>query len=240
MYFGRALFISITTISKLRLKKQDWHIMILFASILAACAPQLVNSPTINECEELRTFYVINHGLHTGIAVNRKDLIDIVPALETDLDNGEYIEVGWGDERFYQARTVTPGLAIQAMLWPTSAVLHIVGIPDTPQRYFSGNEILELSVPQSGYERLLAYIAETFERTANGHITRLGPGLYGNSYFYRATGSFHTFNTCNTWVAKSIEITGYPITSDGIVRAENLLSQLRRGIDRDMQCFSIR
>lgn len=214
--------------------------MLIFASLLAACTAGLVNSTTINECEELRTFYIINHGIHTGIAVKRKDLTNIVSALENDLDSAEYIEVGWGDERFYQARTATLGLAIQAMLWPTSAVLHVVGIPDTPQRYFPGNEILEISVPQPGYEKLLAYIADTFERTDDGQTTRLGPGLYGNSHFYRAKGDFHAFNTCNTWVAESIETSGYPITSQGIIRAENLLSRLRRDIDMDMKCFSVR
>jgi len=221
-----------------------WHVragcMLIFASLLCACTTEPLNSPMINECEELRTFYVINHGLHTGIAVKRKDLTNILPSLENDLDDGKYVEVGWGDERFYQARTVTPGLVIQAMLWPTSAVLHLVGIPDTPQRYFPGNEILEISVPQPGYEKLLAYVAETFERTEDDHITRLGHGLYGNSHFYRAKGVFHTFNTCNTWVAKSIEISGYPITSRGIVRADNLLSRLRRDIDTDMKCFFVR
>lgn len=216
--------------------------MLIFAFLLSACAAGPINPATVNACEEpeLRTFFIINHGLHTGIAVKRKDLTNIVSALENDLDSAEYIEVGWGDERFYQARTATLGLAIQAMLWPTSAVLHVVGIPDTPQRYFPGNEILEISVPQPGYEKLLAYIADTFERTDNNHITRLGPGLYGNSHFYRAKGDFHAFNTCNTWVAESIETSGYPITSQGIIRAENLLSRLRRDIDMDMKCFSVR
>lgn len=216
--------------------------MLIFAYLLGACTTEPSNPATINVCDGLdpRTFYVINHGLHTGIAVNRKDLADITPFLTTDLGSEEYIEFGWGDERFYQARTVTFGLAIQAMLWPTSAVLHVAGIPETPQSYFSNSEILEISVPQSGYNKLLVYIVETFERTIDGNLVRLGPGLYGNSYFYRANGSFHTFNTCNTWVAKSIEASGFPITSRGIIRAENLLSLLRRGIDTDMNCFSIR
>jgi len=216
--------------------------MILFASFLGACVASPINSEIIDECEALEsgTFYIVNHGLHTGIAVKRTDLTEIVPSLENDLQSGEYLEVGWGDERFYQAQTVTPGMAIQAMLWPTESVLHVVGIPDTPQRYFPKNEILEISVHQPGYEKLLGYIADTFDRTSDGHITRLGPGLYGNSHFYRATGSFHTFNTCNTWVAKVIETSGYPITSDGIIRAENLLSQLRRGVDSGMKCFSVR
>ena len=216
--------------------------MVLFISILAACALNPTNSTIINECDEpeSKSFYIVNHGLHTGIAVKRHDLAEIVPSLETDMHSGEYLEVGWGDERFYQAPTATAGLAIRAMLWPTASVLHLVAIPESPQRTFPKLEILEISVPGSGYRKLLQYIADTFERTSDDHITRLGPGLYGNSNFYKATGSFHTFNTCNTWVARAIETTGYPMTSEGIVRAESLLSQLRRDVDSGIKCFSVR
>ena len=216
--------------------------MVLLTSLLAACVANPINSAVNNECSEPEheTFYIVNHGLHTGIAVNRKYLTDFIPSLKNDLESGDYVEIGWGDERFYQARTVTPALAIQAMLWPTASVLHVVSIPESPQRYFPKTEILEISVPRSGYERMLAYIAETFELTNDGHIIRLGPGLYRNSYFYRATGAFHAFNTCNTWVARAIETTGYPISSDGIVRAESLLSRLRQGINTKMRCYSVR
>lgn len=222
--------------------KQGWYIVFLFVSLLGACAANPINSETSDECkvQESRAFYIVNHGLHTGIVVKRNDLLDVVPSLTTDWDSGEYLEIGWGDEQFYQAPNATAGLAIQAMLWPTGSVLHMVGIPETPHRFFPKIEILEISVPQSGYKKLLEYIAKTFEQTSDDNITRLGPGLYGNSHFYKATGSFHTFNTCNTWVAEAIETTGYPISSKGVIRAESLLSQLRRDIDSGNKCFSVR
>jgi uncharacterized protein (TIGR02117 family) len=234
--------IFIITTLQLRRKKHSRHAMALLASILAACALNPINSTVSNECNEreTRVFYIVNHGLHTGIVVKRTDLAAMIPELGRDLDTGEFLEVGWGDEKFYQARTVTPALAIQAMLWPTASVLHLAAIPESPQRTFLKLEILEISVPGSGYQKLLQYIADTFERTPDDQITHLGPGLYGNSHFYKATGSFHTFNTCNTWVAKAIETTGYPISSNGVIRAESLLSQLRRDIDSGNKCFSAR
>jgi uncharacterized protein (TIGR02117 family) len=242
MYFNQILYIVITAIPGPYLKKQGWRIVLLFVSLLGACAANPLNPETNDVCEilESRAFYIVNHGLHTGIVVKRKDLLEVVPSLINDWDSGEYLEVGWGDEKFYRAPNATAGLAIQAMLWPTASVLHLVAILESPQRSFPKLEILEISVPDSGYQKLLEYIADTFERTSDDHITRLGPGLYGNSYFYKATGSFHTFNTCNTWVARAIETTGYPISSDGIIRAESLLSQLRRGVDSGNKCFSVR
>ena len=217
----------------------DLFILLIFLQT-ACAASQPGNLSVQNNCGELQKIYVINHGLHTGIVVKRKDLIEVLSQLENDLPSGEYLEIGWGDEQFYQAPNATAGLAIQAMLWPTSSVLHLVAIPESPQRTFPKLEILKISLPDSGYQKLLHYIAETFERPANDQISHLGPGLYGNSYFYKATGSFHTFNTCNTWVARAIETTGYPISSKGVIRAESLLSQLRRDIDSGNKCFSVR
>jgi uncharacterized protein (TIGR02117 family) len=215
--------------------------MALLASLLAACALNPINS-TVNECDKRdnRAFYIVNHGLHTGIVVKRTDLTALIPELGEDLDTGEFLEIGWGDEKFYQARKVTPALAIQAMFWPTSSVLHVISIPESPRRYFPKNEILEISVPPSGYAELLGYIAETFEYTAENQVIRLGPSLYGKGYFYKATGSFHAFNTCNTWTAGAIETTGYPIDSEGIIRSESLLNRLRQGITIEMKCYSVR
>jgi hypothetical protein len=102
------------------------------------------------------------------------------------------------------------------------------------------SEVVEVSVPQTGYEKLLAFVAGSFGRTAGNGVIKLGPGLYGNSWFYRAEGDFSTFSTCNTWVAKSIETTGFPISGNTTITAEGLLSQLREGIDADMKCYSVR
>ena len=130
--------------------------------------------------------------------VNRQDLIEIVPGLARGFGDAKYLEIGWGDARFYQSETVTLGLALQAVLWPTATVLHVVAVPATPQTSFSGSEIVEVAVPDAGYERLLKYIARSFTRTSNNDLINLGPGFYGSSRFYLAEGTFHALSTCNT------------------------------------------
>lgn len=216
-----------------------WLLILVFLHSGCAAKPA-EQPPTMTECETPHTFYVIGHGWHTGIAVHREDLVKYVLSLENGSGNGNYIEIGWGDEQFYRAKKVTLGLVLQAILWPTPTVLHVVEFTDAPQRYFSGSVVMEISVPQTGYEKLLAYIAESFARTNDNNITRLGPGLYGESRFYRANGVFHAFNTCNTWVIKAIERTGYPVTNVSAVTAEEVLSQLENGLDVTMNCYSVR
>lgn len=184
-------------------------------------------------------FHVVSHGWHTGIVISRRDLIEVVPALAEDFSRGEYIEVGWGDERFYQAQKVTLSLALRAIFWPTSSVLHVVAVPYPPKRFFPESEVVAVSVPQAGYENLLLFVAASFTRAQGDDIVKLDSGLYGDSRFYRAEGTFHAFNTCNTWVADAVEQTGYPISSAGTITAKGVLSQLRRSIDPDMDCYAV-
>ena len=176
--------------------------------------------------------YVVSHGWHTGLVLKRRSLVEVLPFLAEDVRGGEYVEIGWGDERFYQAQTVTAGLALRAILWPTSSVLHVVAFQGPPQRYFSQSKVVELSGTQAGYRDLLAFVARSFTRTSDNALIRLGPGLYGDSWFYHAEGVFHAFNTCNTWVAEAIEKTGYPISSRTTLTAQDVLSQLRRSSNR--------
>jgi uncharacterized protein (TIGR02117 family) len=214
--------------------------LLLLVFLQASCVAAPAPPPAGLKCETTRTVYVISHGWHTGIAVNREDLVAQVPSLEDKSGKGEYLEVGWGDERFYQAKKITAGLALQAILWPTATVLHVVEIAGTPQHYFSKSEVMEITVPLTGYEKLLVYISESFARNSDNNIIVLGVGLYGNSRFYRATGDFHAFNTCNTWVSKAIASTGYPINSAKAVTAEDVLSQLRKGPGNAGNCYSVR
>ena len=208
-------------------------------SLLAGCTAAPTVPAAAMECEASRTFYVVSHGWHTGLIVDRKDLIERVPELETDFGGVKYLEVGWGDQRFYQARDVNYGLALRAVIFPTSSVLHIVDVPDSPRHYFSGSEVVEISVPQTGYEELLDFVAGSFSRNSSNDVMKLGRGLYGKSRFYRAEGRFHAFNTCNTWVAKAIGATGYPI-STGTITVRGLMLQFGPSSNVETKCYSVR
>jgi uncharacterized protein (TIGR02117 family) len=205
--------------------------------LLKGCAARSVHQETPATC---RSLYVVSHGWHTGIVVNRGDLAGLLPALAGDINHGEYVEIGWGEERFYQAGEGTVGLALRAVLWPNPSVLHVVPFASPPRSYFSRSEVVEVWVEEAGYRAALAFIAGSFTRAPDGGVFRLGPSLYGKGRFYRAQGSFHAFNTCNTWVAEAIEKTGYPVWSTMTLTAESLLAQLRDGAGGKDRCAPAR
>ena len=179
-----------------------------------------------------KVFQVVKHGWHVGIVVDQDEMASRVPLLGEDFSGTEHLEIGWGDERFYQADEPSAGLALRAALWPTASVMHIVGFSGDPARYFSSSEVINVCVSRSGYKQMLDFILDSFERGPDGEIIPLGPGLYGTSRFYRAKGSFHLFNTCNTWAARAVATTGLPVSTQ-VITAGGLVSQLRsNGRDR--------
>lgn len=208
---------------------QELQIILMFLFLVSACATDPRENPLPQlDCEQFQHLYVINHGIHTGIAIRRADLVEILPNLADHFQYGNYLEIGWGDARYYPAPNPTFSLGAQALLWSTPSVLHLVLIPESPLQSFQQLEILQIWVPKSGYLELLQYIKETFFFSADSEVIRLGEGLYWDSWFYQANGYFNVFNTCNRWVAGALQTAGFPISDRGIIRAESLLKRLRR------------
>lgn len=191
-------------------------------------------------CSGSHRFYVLNHGWHTGVAIAGRDLVRMLPALAEEFGDGEFVEIGWGDEGFYRAPRATLGLALRALFWPTATVLQVVKVPGDPRRYFSRSEIIEVTVTEEGHRHLVAFVAGTFARSREGAVEALGPGLYGDSRFYRARGSYSMFNTCNTWVAEAVAASGFPISTRLALTAGSVMSRLGQGTSAAAACVDAR
>jgi uncharacterized protein (TIGR02117 family) len=200
-------------------------ILLLLLTLTAGCA--MAPLPGIQApCREPRTVYAINHGRHVGLVIAAADLAAALPSLADTLRQEDHVEIGWGDLRYYQAEEKTLGMSLSALFLPTAGVLHVATFRGPPALYFAGLEVIDLMVEQAGYENLLNYVVKSFACIAEGEPIRIGPGLYGRSWFYRAEGTFHACNTCNTWMARGLAETGYPV-SRRTVTASGLLKQLR-------------
>lgn len=165
----------------------------VLCSLLGACAqPRLCDGPA-------RTLYVVSHGWHSGIVVERDALVQRLPALATELPELPHVEVGWGEARFYPARDTNALMAFRAVLWRNDSVLHVVPFAHPPGSYFP--QVKELRTDEAGYAATVDVIAASFKPG----LQRLAPSLYGNGGFYPAEGKFHLFNTCNDWVERALE-----------------------------------
>lgn len=211
----------------LQAKRSGTFILLIYLAVLAGCVSASAEGEiSAGEPADLPV-YVVSHGWHTGIAVDRDLAVRSLPALKEEFSRPGYIEFGWGDARYYQAEEKTRMLALRAILFPTDAVLHVAAVPMDPERFFPGSEIGRLLVTDQGMQKLLSFIGDSFKRDGNGRPIRTGRGLYGQSSFYRATGSFHAFNTCNTWTAKALRKAGFPVKTRLTVTAEEVMDQVR-------------
>lgn len=172
--------------------------------------------------------YVTSNGWHTGIAVARASLPAGVIPETADFPEAPYLEFGWGDAEYYPAPRPTLGMALGAAIGPNPAIVHLIGLPAHPRQVFPKSEVVDLGLSPEGFQKLVRYLDATFARDGAERARPSAPGLHSFSLFYPATGKFSLFNTCNTWAARGLAAAGVPIDPSGVVRAEELMVQIRK------------
>ncbi len=203
-------------------------LIILSIALLTGCTKSISEFyPPDPERTDNKTVYIVNHGLHTGIVLPKQDAAPYMHAFN-DFKSARYLEIGWGDEIYYQTDPNTLWMGIRALFWPTDSVLHVAALQTDPIAYFNNNKVLGLKLSKSGFIRLVEYIDSSFTLNKNRQVIRLQSGLYGTSKFYRAEEKFHLFNNCNTWSARAIRSSGFPINTCCIFTADDLIYQLKR------------
>ena len=137
-------------------------------------------------------------------------------AIATRFADHPFVEIGWGDAEFYRsvptAGAMTVSLAAHALFTTGNpSVLHVVGLPQSPPAAFPVATIVRIELSEHGFARLLARLEATFATRSDGlPLEDLGPGLYGQSRFFRAVGWFSLAHVCNHWVADLLDAAGVP------------------------------
>ena len=177
--------------------------------------------------DQLETLYVLQHGKHSGFLL-AKPVMEAAGWLGSSyFPDVEYIEFGWGDDRYYPARGNRLVLTVRAIAWPTPTVIHVVGFRST-DHFFEGRTVVQLDLPWSTIKTVAAYIARSFRLSADGELIEEGRGLYGNSWFFSANGKFHLFHTCNTWTAKGLRAADLPVTPWYTLMTGTLMKQVSK------------
>jgi uncharacterized protein (TIGR02117 family) len=196
---------------------------------LAGCAGPAVSLPPLPErgpSERRTPVWVVGHGWHTRVAVRRADVDPALWPESRDFGDAEYLEVGWGDRRFYPKPRPSVWDAIDPVIRATPAALHVGAFDRAPPDVLIGQPVVRLAVPAGGADRLARFIGAHYERDATGNAVRIAPGYYPRSAFYRATGRYHAlaFNS-NRWTASALQAAGVPIDPGGLVTAGAVLRQ---------------
>jgi len=211
----------------MKLYRVQKSILFLFLIFLLTCLGPKKGLYPPSESDSTKSIYVINQGWHTGIIFQRTDIDTAVwKAMRRDSSDSKYVEIGWGDAEFYQAESTTIWMGMKALFWPTGTVLHVVWFDRPVEEYFLGYQIYKVALTDSGFTRLCAFMDRSYARDEKGDIIPLGPGLYGDSQFYRARGKYFFTKTCNTWISQALRESGCPVTPAYACTASNAFHQI--------------
>ena len=207
-----------------------WLLLMLSVTWLAACG-ETVLPPEDVVGPRTRLVHVTSNGWHTAIVVPAPALVAIGVLPEVaDFSDAAFLEFGWGDRIYYQAKETTFDMALIAALVPTPAVMHMAALQAPPEDDGSGLKVISVKLTESGFQRLAQALAAEFERPPGGRAESVSRGLYSNSHFYHARGEFHLFNTCNTWTARMLLVGGVAFSPSGIMTADELMTCLREAL----------
>ncbi|MGH8633312.1 MAG: DUF2459 domain-containing protein [Burkholderiales bacterium] len=208
-------------------------LLLLILLALGACAAPLPGPAEPQVGGPRVAVYLVAHDKHSGIAVRRADVpAGLWPEIR-DFPQAEYLEVGWGDRDYYYGRNQGLGGTLRAAFGSNNpSVLHVAGVRGSLAENFPASEIIEVTLSRDGFEHLIRYISDAYDRAGAPVVASLGPGLYGDSRFYPARESFSLFRTCNVWTARGLRDAGLPVHDS--ITMEGLLSQVR-GIGKVIQ-----
>jgi uncharacterized protein (TIGR02117 family) len=193
---------------------------------LSACATPPQNPVEPQGAKPGIPVYLVAHDKHSGIAVQHADIpAGLWPEIR-DFPQADYLEVGWGDRDYYYGRNQGFTDALRAAFGSNNpSVLHVVGVRGTLTGNFPASEIIEVTLSRDGFEHLIRYIHDAYDRAGAPVAAPLGPGLYGDSRFYPGRETFSLQRTCNVWTARGLREAGLPV-EDSITK-EGLMSQAR-------------
>lgn len=165
--------------------------------------------------------FLIKQYWHTAIIINKEDIDEgLFPEINL-FSNFRLLDFGWGDEEFYQHPGFDSGLAFKALFYETPSTLRVEGIGITRQMYFDISEIvIRIIVTKEQLEKIVTFINQTVYRNSDGKSVMLGEQGLGRVKFFKANGSYHLFNTCNTWLAKCLLNAGIKINPNVILTEE--------------------
>jgi uncharacterized protein (TIGR02117 family) len=207
-------------------------VIIFLSVVISTCStePNVIESPKAYSGLGINQVYVVSHGWHTSLIVPTINATAELPELAVRFPRSSYIEFGWGDKGFYQAKEITTGLALQAMLMPTDSVMHAVGINKEVAKFFPESDIELLLLTDDEIALLMQFISVSFARDSQNSLISTQLGLYGDSQFYQGVGNYYLMNTCNKWTAKGLKSFGmdisimFKLSSDSVmdyVKAQN-------------------
>ena len=187
----------------------------LYVGVAAALMLWPANAKAPTEPPDIDA-YVLSNGVHTDLVLPiRSAAIDWTAVFyprdaKAPPPDAEFIAIGWGDRDFYLHTPTWADLtlrrAVGALSGANASLLHVTWLTRAQLR--QGAYAMPLSQRQ-----YLALVAHVRGSLPGGRTIALPGAGYGpDDTFYEAIGSYHLFETCNTWTGRGLRRAGVPVS----------------------------
>ncbi|TGD59906.1 TIGR02117 family protein [Flavobacterium humi] len=188
--------------------------LFLYAISVFLISKITVNSDVSQKGKEIEIF-ILSNGVHTDIVVPVTTEIkdwstEILFAQTASKDSlAHYLAFGWGDKGFYLNTPTWSDLkastAFKAAFNLSTSAMHTTFYNNLNE----GENCKKIRISTEEYQRLIAFIEESFQWDANHKVQWISGHSYGNrDAFYEAKGSYNLFYTCNTWTNNALKAAG--------------------------------
>ncbi|WP_139956011.1 TIGR02117 family protein [Flavicella sediminum] len=173
-----------------------------------------IKANTVQTVREINIF-IKSNGIHTDIVLPIKNKyydwstkIKQAHTKQPELSMN-YVGFGWGDKGFYLNTPtwsdLTAKTAFKAAFGFGGTALHTTYY----QKISTSDHCVQLQLTEQQYKTLCQYILNSALQKNNAFIPIDTNANYGNhDAFYEATGTYHLFNTCNTWTNTALKKSG--------------------------------
>lgn len=178
-------------------------LLYLVVALVATFIPEGGDGPVGHPAH---TAYLVTNGLHLELILPREGLpehlLDGLVLGEQDL----YLGFGWGDKDFYLKTPTWDDfslpVALTSLCIPTESLMHV-------RRWeHHGKGWAEIELSNQQYARIVHEIESRFVKRDGSKVLLNGEGYSALDNFYEAVGSYTAFNTCNSWVNRTLKRSG--------------------------------
>ena len=199
-----------------------WLIVLgMLALTCCKSTEQSLHKPTGKEKDSI-TVYIVKHDWHTAIIIEKAELAPLFSELTSKFPEAHYMEISWGDKKYFMAPKGTFGLAVRAALFPTKSVVRVLGFTKNLESYFSQSNIQAVKLSRPGFCQLVGFVKGTFATKDSNKLVSLD----GQDVFYLSGKTYWGIRTCNVWTARALKRGGFPITPIFSMRADYVLRKV--------------
>lgn len=204
-----------------------YSVSILLAMICYSTTLPAWQDESVKENRSGRTIYLIKSYWHVGIVIEIDSAsVAGIPMLSRFKDY-KYVDVGWGDEDFFQNSTIDYYDAAKAILFPTRSVIKITGHRSDIASIINWSDFcIKINITDDQFSGLLKFIDDSFLIEDDEYVF-ISSFAGGAIVFYKSVHDYHLFNTCNTWVVDALETAGCGVSKSGIITAEDLFVEVK-------------